>query len=278
MGRPCRAYGPGTVHHLVARGVRRQLIFLAGEEYQRFLRLGREHLVEEGHTVLAYCLMPNHLHLVVECGEASLSESVRVLLYRYARFWNRRRGVLGHAFQGRHYSKACREDRYLRALFVYVHANPLRAGLARRPSDWPWSSFRAYVGQSTQLPVATTLMSSLFSGRDEMQAAVAALDLEQDDAAAWLWAWTAAMQPDDLHPRELPPRPSLDELVRAVVEEAGVTPAELRGPSREPLLLRARRQISQEAVREHGYSLGEVARAVGRSPSSVCRWLGRAQP
>jgi putative transposase len=125
------------------RGNRRQPIFLDSDDRADFLRmldaLGRV----RGWVGLAYCLMPNHYHLVFETPAGDLSSGMQWLNGRYAQDFNHRHGFDGHLFQGRFYSGHVEGDGHLLELSRYLAWNPVEAGLCRRPQDWRWGSYRA---------------------------------------------------------------------------------------------------------------------------------------
>ena len=144
MARPLRLEYPGAVYHVIARGNERRAVFR--EDTDRELYLERLELYQKrfGFRVYAYCLMTNHIHLAVETGKASLSRIMLGLQGSYTQAFNRRRGRVGHLFQGRYKSLVVQKDRYLLALVRYIHENPVLAGIVREPPDYRWSSDRWY--------------------------------------------------------------------------------------------------------------------------------------
>lgn len=148
MGRKPRIYFPGAFYHLLNRGNRRQLLFHDELDYQAFLG----GLSEASHRyqlrIHAYCLMPNHFHLLAEVDLFSPALAMRSLETFYARAYNRRYHKVGHVFQGRYRGILCEKASYLLALTRYLHLNPVRARLVSRPEEWLWSSHRAYVGKA----------------------------------------------------------------------------------------------------------------------------------
>jgi REP element-mobilizing transposase RayT len=131
MARVARRDAPGAVHHVLVRGIERQRIFRDDEDREDFLaRLGRQAL-ESGTACLAWALLPNHAHLVLQTGNRPLSEVMRRLNTGYARGFNLRHRRTGYLFQNRFRSILVEDDPYLRVLLRYVHLNPLRAGLVR---------------------------------------------------------------------------------------------------------------------------------------------------
>lgn len=131
-------------YHGCARGVGKQLIFEGDEDRWEFLGLMRDCCREEGVTVIAWCLMGNHVHLVLADYEDAMSAAMHRLLLTYARRFNKRTGRTGHLFQNRFDRRSLDTDRYLMAAIRYVHANPQEAGIALI-ERYPWSSFAEYL-------------------------------------------------------------------------------------------------------------------------------------
>lgn len=131
-------------YHVCARGMGKQLIFEGDEDRWEFLELMRECCREAGVTVIAWCLMGNHVHLVLADYEDAMSAAMHRLLLTYARRFNKRTGRTGHLFQNRFDRRSLDTDRYLMAAIRYVHANPQEAGIALI-ERYPWSSFAEYL-------------------------------------------------------------------------------------------------------------------------------------
>jgi REP element-mobilizing transposase RayT len=144
--RPPRIQPAGSVFHLTARGNRRQDVFLDDDDRRWFLRLFEAAVTRYRWKCHAYCLMGNHVHLLVELTEENLSEGMQWLLGRYAQDFNWRHGFDGHLFQGRFKSQTVDTTWHLLELARYIVNNPVRARLCRKAADWPWSSYRASVG------------------------------------------------------------------------------------------------------------------------------------
>ncbi len=146
MARPLRIAFPGALYHLTSRGNARQPIFLADADRRAFLhRLGR--VVEaHGWRCLAYCLMPNHYHLLVETPRPDLSRGMQRLNAAYTQGFNARHARVGHVLQGRFSSILVEREAHLLEVARYVVLNPVRAGLAAVPEAYPWSSLRATLG------------------------------------------------------------------------------------------------------------------------------------
>lgn len=153
MARLARAVAPGIPHHITQRGNRRQRVFFNTQDYAAYLAGLAERCRAEDVEVLAYCLMPNHVHLIlVPPHEDALSAVLSRLHRDYARRINFREGWRGFLWQGRFASFAMDED-YLLACARYVELNPVRARLAAHPAEWPWSSAAAHLTGTADLLV-----------------------------------------------------------------------------------------------------------------------------
>ncbi|MEQ1758016.1 MAG: transposase [Vicinamibacterales bacterium] len=148
MPRQLRIQTPGLTRHVMSRGNGRMPIFLDDCDYRQFTYLLGDSLSRWGIRCWNYCVMPNHYHATIEPALPNISQAIRQLNGAYGQWWNRRHGRVGHVFQGRFKDQVVDRDGYLLALSRYVVMNPVRAGLAKRPEDWPWSSYRATVGHT----------------------------------------------------------------------------------------------------------------------------------
>lgn len=146
MSRPLRLEFPGALYHVTARGDRQEPIFEDDQDRQELLEILGRGLERFDARCLAYCLMPNHYHFVLETRLANLSRLMRQVNGVYTQRFNRRHGQVGHLFQGRFKAILVDRDAYLLEVCRYVDLNPVRARLVKRPQDWSWSSYRAHVG------------------------------------------------------------------------------------------------------------------------------------
>lgn len=145
MTRIARVVVPGCPHHITQRGNRRLETFFCDEDYRAYLFLMAEWCFRRDVEVWAYCLMPNHVHLIaVPKSEDGLRRAIGEAHRRYTRMVNFREGWRGHLWQGRFCSFPLSES-YLLAAARYVERNPVRAGLAEKPEAYPWSSAVAHM-------------------------------------------------------------------------------------------------------------------------------------
>ena len=170
MARPLRIHPPGGYHHVTARGNDRLPIFLDDEDRWSFLRLLAEARERFGCDFHAYCLMTNHVHLVIEDHEGNLSKALRHIKGVHAQRFNRRHDRVGHLFEGRFWNSLLGDDAYLTTAVEYVHRNPVDAGIVESAVEYPWSSFPAYMDRSippTCLTLGTVL--EMHGGRASLE-------------------------------------------------------------------------------------------------------------
>jgi putative transposase len=145
MARLARVVVPDLPHHVTQRGNRREAIFFEDGDYEVYCALLAQQARRFQVEVWAYCLMPNHVHLILVPKRAELlGIAVGEAHRRYTNFINARAGCTGHLFQ-RRFSSVVLDDQHLEAALCYVSLNPVRAGLVERAEDWRWSSVRAYL-------------------------------------------------------------------------------------------------------------------------------------
>jgi putative transposase len=146
MPRRARLVVPGIPHHVTQRGNRRQPTFFSESDYAHYLRLLRRWCGEAETRIWGWCLMPNHVHLIlVPAHEDGLRAALGETHRRYTRHVNEREGWTGHLWQSR-FASFPMDETWLIACARYVELNPVRAGLVRRPEEWRWSSARAHLG------------------------------------------------------------------------------------------------------------------------------------
>ncbi len=146
MARPRRVDFDGAIHHVMNRGVDRQPVFFGDADRVRFGRLLADIHERDGVATLAYCLMGNHYHLLLRSPGDRISTAMQWLGGRYTQATNDRCDRDGPIFRGRFSSKLVTTDPYLLWVTRYIHRNPLDIAGVRRPSDYCWSSYRAYLG------------------------------------------------------------------------------------------------------------------------------------
>jgi putative transposase len=160
MARLARVVAAGVPHHVTQRGNRRQTVFFRDDDYRAYAGLLAEGCAGFGVAVWGYCLMPNHVHLIlVPRDEAGLRAALGEAHRRYTRRVNFREGWRGHLWQGR-FASVPMDEPHLLACARYVELNPVRANLAAEAQAWPWSSARAHLaGRDDDLVQAAPLLA-----------------------------------------------------------------------------------------------------------------------
>ena len=148
MARPLRIEFAGALYHVTARGDRREDIFTDDQDRNVLLSILSQVWRRFAVGCHAYCLMSNHYHLVLETAEPNLARALRQINGVYTQRFNRRHERVGHVFQGRYKAILVDRDSYYLEVVRYVLLNPVRAKFVTRAQDWPWSSYRAVMGQS----------------------------------------------------------------------------------------------------------------------------------
>ena len=146
MARKARAEVEGGLDHVSTRGNNRRQIFNSPADYEKFRSLLGVQKAKLSFFLYAYCLMTNHVHLLLERQATAVGKIMHRLLTGYAQYYNRRHRKVGHLLQGRYKAILCQSDRYLSELVRYVHLNPVRARIVRKPEEYQYSSHRAYLG------------------------------------------------------------------------------------------------------------------------------------
>jgi putative transposase len=152
MPRYARLHYPGGLFHIISRCLNHEFLINSDEDRRKYLSLLQSALSRCDATLLAWCLMSGHVHLVVRAGDDPLDKLMKPLHSGYAGWKNRRAGRVGPVFAGRFKSPLVDADTYLLELVRYVHNNPVRARQAPRAALSPWSSHRAYVGMEPAPP------------------------------------------------------------------------------------------------------------------------------
>lgn len=170
MSRLARTVVPGLPHHVTQRGNRRAPIFFDPGDERIYIKILREQIDRHGVEIWAYCLMPNHVHLIaVPNEERGLAKAFGEAHRRYTAYVNGRHDWTGHLFQTR-FASVVMDERHLLTAARYIALNPVRAGLVKKAEDWPWSSARAHLaGRDDQLVSVAPLLSRIDRFADTLE-------------------------------------------------------------------------------------------------------------
>ena len=161
MPRQARKESGTGIYHVMLRGINRQDIFEDAEDYMRMLRcmqLMLEQYDDLGNhlpplcTFYAYCLMSNHVHLLLRVNQEDIGSTIKHLAVMYAMYYNQKYSRSGHVFQDRFKSEPVNDMAYFVTLLRYIHQNPTKAGIVSKVGDYDWSSWKEYTGEVPGAP------------------------------------------------------------------------------------------------------------------------------
>ena len=144
MPRHARRKSETGIYHVLARGINKQLIFQDNDDRQQYYMALAQAKENSDFRIYAYCLMDNHVHLLIHTGEESIGEAIRRIGSSYVYRYNKKHSRIGYLFQDRFKSEPVEDDQYLLTVIRYIHKNPLKAGIVESLGDYPWSSYKEY--------------------------------------------------------------------------------------------------------------------------------------
>ncbi len=146
MSRQARKKSSSGIYHLMLRGVNRQRVFEDDKDCRRIIETLFYYKPISRYEVYAYCLMSNHMHLLLRETEESISQAIKRISSSYVHWYNKKYERCGHLFQERFKSEAVENDQYFLTVLRYIHQNPVKAGITKDIDAYPWSSYQEYVG------------------------------------------------------------------------------------------------------------------------------------
>ncbi|MCU0291418.1 MAG: transposase [Thermoanaerobaculaceae bacterium] len=298
MPRQARVFVPGAAYHVYCRAARGERPFADDTVAARFVETLAAVKAEHGLTILAWCLMPNHYHLVLRSGVLPLWRSMRLLQGRFAKAFNRRQGVLGPLWQGRYKARSIEDAPYLMQAIAYVHLNPVASGMMADPAAWRWSGYRQLLGRARTGLVDVSEALLVFGSTLRAARAAYRTILGRGRDEGWMgdmpgelpwWRRAGAadqvLQPDPARPRldwlglaqlPAPVRLGTGELVSRVAAEVGVSPAALAGRGQTAALTRARELVMLLGVEVCNLKVKDLGESLGRNAGSASRLYGAA--
>lgn len=247
MPHVARTRGDSGYYHVVPKGIADQLVFEDDIDRRYYLKLLSEAKRETGVRIHAYCLMSNHVHLVVEDVDGHLSDAMKYLHERYAMMFATKIDRTGGIFRKPFWSEPIESDEYFLSAIRYVHANPAAAGICQA-SDYEWSSFKDYLGRTGLTD--TSLALNLLGGREGFEAFSAA-------SGATALPFPGSKLKQHLSDDEAA-RIACDILGRDGINLAKVDPG--------------KRRDSVALLRRRGFSRRQISRVCGIAASSVQRY------
>lgn len=276
MSRPLRVHVPDMLYHVAARGNNKQFIYADDEDCRSFLQLLARTLARFRVSCAAYCLMPNHYHLLLKPERVPISRLMQQLNSEYCQLFNRRHGRVGHVLQGRFGARLVEDGEYARAVIRYVALNPVLAHLVDDPAEWRWGSYRYAMGAEEPTPLLS--LTEVWAAFGTSDPAVGRSRLEVFVRARLEEAFANPL----LHGSEQLARcvgplvePHRDTLDHQSAERHGCRPS--IGALFDGCVHQAELdEAARVAFNEHAYTLIEIGRVVTRHPSVVSRWVQRA--
>jgi putative transposase len=284
MPRHPRVHAEGLLYHVMARGNDGQKIFLRESDYQVFIEALRTVRERYPFCLYAYVLMSNHFHLLLEVDRFPTARILQSLLTGYVRRFNNIHHRRGHLFEGRYRAIVCDRDSYLLELVRYIHLNPVRAAMVKRPGEWRWSGHKAYLGkEKSGLIDCGPVMGEL------MTVARYEAFIREGARVNYRAEWHPGDGAPFLGPEHFvkkiaketsaPPvsrRASLKDLLKSVAAKAGLPAEILLRKGRLANVVKARDRFIREAVLEQGYLASQVAAFLAYHPSNVSRALQKS--
>ncbi len=169
MARKPRIEFPGALYHVIARGNHRNQIFLTPNDYEKYLTLVERYKERYDFRLYAYALLSSHLHLLMETADIPLSKIMQGMQQTYTQFFNWKYDKVGHLFQGRYKAVLCQKDTYLLELVRYIQLNPIRAGLVKSITHYPWTSYSSYLKNKKDKLIDADVVLAQF-GHDKITA------------------------------------------------------------------------------------------------------------
>ena len=170
MVTPRRIWFSGASYHVTARGNHRNDIFRDESDLGMYLILVKENLKyyeKYNYELISYCLMTNHVHLQIRANEKEVTDLIRRLHSMYSRYFNKKYNYIGHLWQDKYFSELIEDDKQMLETSRYIHLNPVRANMVKKPEEYIWSSFSMYIGISKEDIINSNRILSYFQRGDQ---------------------------------------------------------------------------------------------------------------
>jgi REP-associated tyrosine transposase len=284
MARRPRVFAAGLLYHVIVRGNQRRKTFGHDDDYRAYLDRLEKYRSQCQVRIYAYCLMPNHVHLLVETGSTPLAKFMQGLQQSYTQHFNRSYRKVGHLFQGRYQAIICDRDKYLLALVRYIHLNPVRAKLATRPERYFYSGHSSYLTNGTAKIVEVRPILKLLGGKKAYERFVlqaigenhneAYYDVE-DQRFLGDEGFGEEISRDAEENNERKAKKPIETAFKEIARRVATPPEILRGKDRRWDISTKRAEAVALLVREYGYGVSEVAKYLGRDQANISTMLSR---
>ena len=277
MARPIRIEYRGAVYHVICRGNNRQAVFRDDRDRKRYLEKLSLYCREKEVDLLSYCLLTNHVHLLLETPAGNLSKMMQPFRTSYTVYFNKRHRCTGHVFEQRYKALLVDRDNYLLEVSRYIHCNPVAAKIVDRPQDYPWSSYAAYLRGKGILGLRCETVLGYFAGGRRRQLGQYREFVEGAVGGKGKWAELPVLRQAFVGDEEfveearkkadklsvLEGHYPLKRIVQAVCTVGGVAEQEIKRPMRSEGVQRAREMLCYVSRRHSDAGLRELARLLG---------------
>ena len=251
MARQARRQSQSGIYHFILRGINKQVVFEDHQDREKFLWCLRNFKESGQYQLYGYCLMSNHIHLLLKEGQEPIALTMKRIGVSYVSWFNRKYERCGHLFQDRFRSEPVEDDGYFLTVLRYIHQNPVKSGETQKVEEYQWSSYQAYLGESGF--VDTDFALALFSSERE---------IAKSRFAGFMNEIVENMDIIVYRPNKM-----TDQEIKQVIQKiAGVSPADIQAMEK-----RKRDEIIREIKKMNGITTRQLARLTGITQSVIVR-------
>lgn len=246
MPRKARQKSESGIYHIIVRGINRQSIFENEEDKEKFIEVIEKYKEKCGYEIYGYCLMDNHVHILLKEKQETLSQIMKRISSSYVYWYNWKYQRRGHLFQERFKSEPVEDDSYLLTVLRYIHQNPLKAGLVKSLGEYKWSSYYEYIKENRIVDIELGLKLIAGNNNNEIESFIRFNNEMNNDVCMEL--------------QEKPVRVSDEELRLIVKNKYGIEAIQIQNEEKQKQL-----QILKELKEYNGVSLRQISRITGLS-------------
>lgn len=169
MSKKKRLWQQGAIYHITTRGNHRNDIFRDEEDFQMYLSILENNLIYYSYLnyiLVSYCLMDNHVHLMVKTDKEPLKRFMCRLNSMYTKYFNKKYNYIGHLFQATYFSELIEDDIQMLETSRYIHLNPVKANMVKTPEEYRWSSYNMLIGNAKEKLINSEILLKYFKYDD----------------------------------------------------------------------------------------------------------------
>lgn len=275
MARKPRLYYPGGLYHIICRGNNGAYIFEKDKNKLKYLKIIQRYKKRYGFKLYAYVIMSNHVHMLMEQENVSLSKIMQCIQQVYTQYYNKKYQQSGHVFEQRYKAIHCDKDTYLLTLIRYIHQNPIRANI-KSGLNYPWSSHHSYIKGAQEEFVDTAFPLSIFSSdvKSAIKQYIYFMNAVEPIELANLPEFQKCVgQKQTKKQRDIKINETLEQISSIVSCETKVKIAELKSKTKRRIVSRARKILVWIIHNYTEISQRQVAKYLNRSDSSISRLI-----